>query len=120
MAAKPNVDMIEEEKEAYDTNLNARIHGADLPPEGIEECIREARAYYDRNRNIFKSFEEAEYFFMLPLSERQRVRVLRQMCSRALLARCSTQFEEKKDDDDDRASAGCVLVSDVTDDEEKY
>ncbi len=65
-----------EESLARDTPLTAAIHTAQLPPDDARSLEAVARDVYGTYRHIFKNFEEAEYFAMLPLSVKQRDHVL--------------------------------------------
>jgi hypothetical protein len=65
-----------EEKAGRDAPLDARIHTVDMPPDDEKGLSIAAREVYNENRTLFKSYEEAEYFAMLPLSMKQRDHVL--------------------------------------------
>lgn len=73
-------DLIEEEKAALDTPLDAAIHTARLHPDTQEAFETEAKAFYAAHSDVFASYEEAEYFSMLPLNKSGR----RQVMDRAL------------------------------------
>ncbi len=64
-----------EERAARDTPLDATIHTADLPPDDEKGLAIDAREVYNAHRHLFKSYEEAEYFAMLPLSTKKREHV---------------------------------------------
>ena len=70
------MNIIEEESLARDMPLNARIHTAEIPPDDPKQLEVVARSLYNQYRHVFKDYEEAEYFTMLPLSMRQRDHVL--------------------------------------------
>ena len=86
-------NIIEEESLARDMPLNARIHTAEIPPDDPKQLEVVARSLYNQYRHVFKDYEEAEYFTMLPLSMRQRDHVL----ARAV-AFHGQALEEKKND----------------------
>ena len=65
-----------EEAEARDVDVAARIHVVELPPDDVKGVELQAREVYNEYRHLFKSYEEAEYFSMLPLSVKQRSHVL--------------------------------------------
>ena len=65
-----------EEKASRDAPLDARIHTVDMPPDDEKGLSIAAREVYNEHRHLFKSYEEAEYFAMLPLSMKQREHVL--------------------------------------------
>ena len=65
-----------EEKEGRDAPLDARIHTVSMPPDDEKGLSVDAREVYNEHRHLFKSYEEAEYFAMLPLSMKQREHVL--------------------------------------------
>jgi hypothetical protein len=69
--------LAEEEKKACDTPLGARIHTAQLPPDCEAEAGREAMRVHARYGDLFKNYEEAEYFSMLPLDKAARETVLK-------------------------------------------
>ena len=68
--------LIEEEKLAYDTPLDARIHTSVLPPHTDQELKAEAERVYLEGKGVFKDLQEAEYFSMLPLSKEDRMKIL--------------------------------------------
>jgi hypothetical protein len=68
--------IIEEEKAAYEVPLDSAIHRARLQHETQEGLETEARALYARHSDLFPSYEDAEYFAMLPLSKANRRQVL--------------------------------------------
>ena len=72
MAAVVNM----EESLARDMPLDASIHTVNLPPDDPKRLEVVAREVYTQYRHIFKDYEEAEYFTMLPLSMKQREHVL--------------------------------------------
>lgn len=82
--------MLEEEKGACDTPLDARIHTVQLPPDGQAEVERDALAVHSRYAHLFKNSEEATYFSMLPLDTAARESVLK----RALEIQCETRKAE--------------------------
>ena len=65
-----------EEAEGRDVDVAARIHVVELPPDDVKGVELQAREVYNEYRHLFKSYEEAEYFSMLPLSVKQRSHVL--------------------------------------------
>ena len=91
MAAVVNM----EESLARDMPLDASIHTVNLPPDDPKQLEVVAREVYTQYRHIFKDYEEAEYFTMLPLSMKQRDHVL----TRAV-ALHERRIEEKKLYDD--------------------
>ena len=82
--------LIGEEKMAYDTPLDARIHSVQLPPEGRLETERDTASVYARFADVFKDYEEATYFSMLPLDVAARETVLK----RALEIKQETKQKE--------------------------
>ena len=80
-----------EESLARDTPVTAAIHTVELPPDDAKSLEAVARDVYGEYRHIFKNFEEAEYFSMLPLSVKQRDHVL----SRAVALHDRKQEEKK-------------------------
>lgn len=66
----------EEEKLAYDTPLTSRIHQVKLPPQSIQELEAEINSCHIKYGNLFPSYEDAEYFSMLPLTDETRRAVL--------------------------------------------
>jgi len=48
-----------------------------VPNESVETLERDARAVFAQYRHIFPTFEDAEYFAMLPLSARDRDLILK-------------------------------------------
>jgi len=68
--------LIAEEASACDTPLDAKIHTAQLPPSTQKELDADTQALYVNHRGVFKDYQEAEYFAMLPLSKADRVRIL--------------------------------------------
>lgn len=73
---KKKQELIEEEKAACDTPLDARIHTAELPPQTAKEVEAAADALYKRFADVFSSYEDAEYFSMLPLDKQARMKVI--------------------------------------------
>ena len=65
-----------EENAARDAPLDARIHTVEMPPDDEKGLSVDAREVYNEHRHLFKNYEEAEYFAMLPLSMKQREHVL--------------------------------------------
>jgi hypothetical protein len=70
------MSMIKEEMLAYDSPLDARIHQVKAPPETDRELAADAEMLYAAGTGVFSSYEEAEYFSMLPLTVADRVAVL--------------------------------------------
>jgi len=68
-------DLIQEEKAALDTPINARIHTVEIPPQTEEEANDHGEKLW-RQFPCFKTKEDAMYFSMLPLSPTDSVRVL--------------------------------------------
>ena len=68
--------LIAEEAGACDTPLDAKIHTAQLPPSTQKGIDAETQALYVNHRGVFRDYEDAEYFAMLPLSKEDRVRIL--------------------------------------------
>ena len=69
--------LITEEIDACDTPLNARIHQVDLQPETELELEAETRKVWAKYSDVFKNYEEAEYFSMLPLSTKDRHEIIK-------------------------------------------
>lgn len=68
-------DLIQEEKAALDTPINARIHTVELPPQTEKEVDEYADKLW-RTYTCFKTKEDAMYFSMLPLSRTDSALVL--------------------------------------------
>ena len=75
-SSSSKISIIEEERAALDTPLDAGIHTAKLQAETQEELNAEARALYAAHMDVFSTYEEAEYFAMLPLSKANRKQVM--------------------------------------------
>lgn len=73
---KTKGELIAEEADACDTPLDAKIHTAQLPPSTQKELDADTQALYVKHSGVFKDYQEAEYFAMLPLSKEDRVRIL--------------------------------------------
>jgi len=69
--------LLEEEQEACDTPLDAKIHKVPVPRETEAEVEEEAKNLYAQFCDVFKCKEDAEYFSMLPLSKKDRMTVLK-------------------------------------------
>jgi hypothetical protein len=70
--------LLEEERAALETPLDARINSVDVPPETKEQWKEVSRDICQRYRHLFKNREEAELFSMLPLTtDEQRDRVIK-------------------------------------------
>ena len=72
-----NSTVTEEELDTF--KVSESIGKACLPPDTIEDFNREVTAFYNRHGERFATFEQAEYFYMLPLTKQQRLQLLRQL-----------------------------------------
>ena len=52
------------------------ILDAELPPANMEAFDRESERFYVKHGDAFKSYEEAQLFYMLPLSKQQKSDIL--------------------------------------------
>ena len=67
---------VENEEEVV---VNESVLHAELPPSSIKEFDLECEKFYLRHGDAFSSFEEAQYFFMLPLSTEKKLDLLRKL-----------------------------------------
>lgn len=76
MDEETKLALIQEEKDALDTPLDARIHTVQLPPQTKQEVEDVAEKLW-RDYPCFRTREDAEYFSMLPLSKEDSILVLK-------------------------------------------
>ena len=69
--------IIAEEKKAYDTPLDARIHRVPVPMDCTDDDVtRKANKLIRDFGDVFKTKEDCTYFSMLPLSKKDQLDVL--------------------------------------------
>ena len=59
-----------------------KLENAELREDTIESFNREVNALYARYGHLFKSYEDCEYFYMLPLSKAVRESTLQSLDER--------------------------------------
>lgn len=60
-----------------DPPISEAVVNAELPPQSIEETEQYQNSIYTRFGELFKSREDSDYFCMLPISNKQRLAVLK-------------------------------------------
>jgi hypothetical protein len=68
--------VLEEEKEAFEVDLNSKIHTANLLQEDMGRRDTEIQSVAGGFANVFKNQDDAELFAMLPLSVSERIRII--------------------------------------------
>ena len=71
--------MSDTEEEGDEVVVNESVLNAELPPASMKEFDRECEKFYLHHGDAFRSFEEAQYFFMLPLTSEKRLNLLREL-----------------------------------------
>lgn len=70
---------MEEENENQRFIPSKAILDAELPPASMEAFDRECERFYLKHGGSFKSFEEAQLFYMLPISNQQKTSILNRL-----------------------------------------
>lgn len=73
---KKTKDLLNEELDALDVPVGARINTVQLPPQTPQAVEDDARALFVQYAHLLPTIEDAEYFSMLPLSASDRSKIL--------------------------------------------
>lgn len=68
-----------QEEEDGEISVNKSVLNAELPPTSMKAFDRECEKFYLHHGDSFRSFEEAQYFFMLPLSTEKKLNLLKEL-----------------------------------------
>jgi hypothetical protein len=66
-----------DERDDDDPPVSDNVLNAELPPETFHEYGLKRDQYFVKHGHLFKTYEDCEYFNMLPLSKKQKDHVLR-------------------------------------------
>lgn len=78
MAGCTHVDAVDTQSDDG-SHPSQAVLDAELPPSTMRDFDRACEKFYFTHGDAFKSFEDAQLFFMLPLDKKQRYATLRKL-----------------------------------------